>query len=36
MVEALTIFVIDLGLLVGTVWLLISAYRMKQPIAKTP
>jgi hypothetical protein len=36
MVEALTIFVIDLGLLVWTVWFLISAYRMKQPIARTP
>jgi hypothetical protein len=35
-VEGLTIFVVDLGLLVWTVWLLISAYRMKQPIAKTP
>ena len=34
--EALTIFVIDLGLLVWTIWLLISAYRMKQPIARTP
>lgn len=34
--EALTIFVIDLGLLVWAVWLLISAYRMKQPIARTP
>ena len=36
MTEALTIYVIDLGILVWTVWLLISAYRMKQPIAKTP
>lgn len=34
--EALTIYVVDLGLLVWTVWLLISAYRMKQPIAKAP
>ena len=34
--EALTIFVIDLGLLVWTIWLLVSAYRMKQPIVKTP
>ncbi len=34
--EALTIFVIDLSLLVWTIWLLISAYRMKQPIARTP
>ena len=36
MLEALTIYVIDLGLLVWTIWLLISAYRMKQPVAKTP
>ena len=35
-VSALTNYVLIPSVLVWTIWLLISAYRMKQPIAKTP